>query len=77
MSESSDSGRPLTRQELYDRIRETSKSQYILEEMVRLGFWGKNSGAASMTEEWVEKRGELTRELQQLLKQQKLENLRG
>ena len=31
--------RPSTRQELYDRIRESSKDQVIVEEMVRLGFW--------------------------------------
>lgn len=28
-----------TRQELYDRIRESSKDHVILEEMIRLGFW--------------------------------------
>ena len=28
-----------TRQELYDRIRETSKEEFILEEMIRFGFW--------------------------------------
>lgn len=31
--------RLLTRQELYDRIREGSKDTVIVEEMVRLGFW--------------------------------------
>jgi retron-type reverse transcriptase len=31
--------RPTTRQELYDRIRESSKDQVIIEEMIRLGFW--------------------------------------
>ena len=30
---------PRTRQELYDRIRETSKEEFILEEMIRFGFW--------------------------------------
>ena len=39
--------RPRTRQELYDRIRASSKDEVILEEMVRLGFWparGESSG---------------------------------
>lgn len=35
MSESS----KLTRQQIYERIRETSKEEYILAEMIRLGFW--------------------------------------
>jgi RNA-directed DNA polymerase len=30
---------PSSRQELYDRIRRSSKDQVILEEMIRLGFW--------------------------------------
>ncbi|MCU0659393.1 MAG: reverse transcriptase family protein [Polyangiaceae bacterium] len=34
-----DEYKPKTRQEIYDRIRATSKDEYILEEMVRLGFW--------------------------------------
>ncbi len=32
-------GPPKTRQELYDRIRSSSKDEVVLEEMVRLGFW--------------------------------------
>ena len=31
--------RPRTRQELYDRIRASSKDSVILEDMIRLGFW--------------------------------------
>jgi RNA-directed DNA polymerase len=31
--------RPTTKQELYDRIRSSSKDEVILEEMIRLGFW--------------------------------------
>lgn len=31
--------RPRTRQELYNRIRATSKDEFILEDMIRLGFW--------------------------------------
>ncbi|MFT5328352.1 MAG: RNA-directed DNA polymerase, partial [Planctomycetaceae bacterium] len=34
-----------TRQEIYDRIRESSKNEVILEEMIRLGFWPQQEGA--------------------------------
>ena len=27
------------RQQLYDRIRESSKDEVILDEMIRLGYW--------------------------------------
>ncbi|MEZ6046411.1 MAG: hypothetical protein R3C11_12745 [Planctomycetaceae bacterium] len=30
-----------TRQEIQDRIRETSREEFILEEMIRFGFWPK------------------------------------
>ena len=33
------SNQPTSRQELYDRIRQSSQDAVILEEMVRLGFW--------------------------------------
>lgn len=39
MSDQDNRGRPRTRQELYDRIRQTSKDSVILEDMIRLGFW--------------------------------------
>jgi hypothetical protein len=32
----------LTRQQIYDRIRETSNEEFVLEEMKRLGFWDKS-----------------------------------
>lgn len=35
---------PSSRQELYDRIRNSSKEQVQLEEMIRLGFWGRGQG---------------------------------
>jgi len=31
--------RPKTREELYERIRQTSRNEFILEDMIRLGFW--------------------------------------
>lgn len=65
----------LTRQQLYDRIRATSKEEYILEEMVRLGFWPKNDQAPSVPETIIRQEGELRRELNQLItEQQKYRN---
>lgn len=66
---------PRTRQELYDRIRETSKEEFILEEMVRLGFWAKNEGKPAIAEKLIERSGELGRELNKLIsKQNKYKN---
>ncbi|NES41595.1 MAG: RNA-directed DNA polymerase, partial [Moorea sp. SIO2C4] len=33
------SDQPRTRQELYDRIRQIGKEEFVLEEMIRYGFW--------------------------------------
>ena len=58
-----------TRQEIYDRIRETSRDEFILEEMKRLGFWQRNSNTPSLPEEMIKKEGELQRELNTLLQE--------
>lgn len=60
----------LTRQELYDKIRASSKEEVILEEMVRLGFWAKNESVPSVPETFIRKEGELRRELNELLSEQ-------
>ena len=67
----SDPVRPgeLTRQQLYDRIRETSKEEVILEEMIRLGFWPAGEGKPEPAAELIQRRGELIRELQELHRQ--------
>ncbi|HVI43821.1 MAG TPA: reverse transcriptase family protein [Chitinophaga sp.] len=57
----------LTRQQLYDRIRASSKEEYILEEMVRLGFWARNTVQPSPPETLIRKEGELRRELNDLI----------
>lgn len=64
------------RQELYDRIRATSRAEVIREEMVRLGFWGKDEdGPAAITGEWLAKREALTKEINSLVRRQrKFEN---
>ncbi len=56
----------LTRQQIYDRIRETSKEEFILTEMKRLGFWGKNNGDPTVPELLIKKETELQKELNKL-----------
>jgi RNA-directed DNA polymerase len=55
--------RPSNRQELYDRIRRSSKDEVILEEMVRLGFWPAEGKLPSDPADEIRRRGELQREL--------------
>ncbi len=62
----------LTRQELYDKIRETSKDEYILSEMKRLGFWETGKGKPTVAEKLVSRRGELQGQLAELLKKQRM-----
>lgn len=56
----------LTRQQIYDRIKASSKDSYVLEEMKRLGFWD-NSAVPTITETLIVKEAELNKELQGLL----------
>ncbi|BCE03822.1 reverse transcriptase family protein [Marinicellulosiphila megalodicopiae] len=58
----------LTRQQLYDLIRQSSKDEYILKEMIRLGFWNESTGKPSLTKEFIERKGELEKQYSQLLK---------
>src|SRR5262249_20084557 len=51
----------VTRQELYDRIRETSKDEVILEEMIRLGFWPRDTHGPEDPAEEIRRRGERAR----------------
>ncbi|PWV55934.1 reverse transcriptase family protein [Chitinophaga sp. S165] len=57
----------LTRQQLYDRIRASTKDEVILAEMTRLGFWKPNTLMPSPSEVLIRKESELRRELNQLL----------
>lgn len=54
----------MTRQELYDEIKKTSKDSYILSEMKRLGFW--NNSKPKVATELIEKKTKLQQELNQL-----------
>jgi hypothetical protein len=60
------SDQPRTRQELYDRIRQSSKEEFILEEMIRLGFWPAQGEMPQDPADEIRRRGELQRELNAL-----------
>ena len=62
----------LTRQQIYDRIRESSKEEYILSEMKRLGFWPADSNKPSPVESSIKRQGELQSELRELFKRKRL-----
>ena len=65
----------LTRQQIYDRIRETSRDEFILSEMKKLGFWKSDENQPSFSEQLIEREGELFRELNDLSqKQRRFEN---
>lgn len=61
----------LTRQQIYDRIRETSKDEFILEEMKRLGFWKSQEGSSIVPELMIRKETELQQELSRLFDQKR------
>lgn len=54
------------RQELYDRIRESSRDEVILEEMIRLGFWPRGGDLPEDPAQEIRRRGELERRLREL-----------
>lgn len=63
------------RQEIYDKIRESSKDDYILSEMKRLGFWKEDEDKPSVTSKLITEEAELSSELRKLLdKQRKVAN---
>jgi hypothetical protein len=57
---------PLTRQELYDRVRVEGKDPFVLAEMKRLGFWEENKAEPSLAEVVLLKEGELQTQLNKL-----------
>lgn len=59
-------GQPSTREELYERIRSSSKDEVILEEMIRLGFWPARGEVPGDPGEEIRRRGELQRQLEEL-----------
>jgi len=59
------------RQELYDRIRESSKDEVVLEEMKRMGFWAKDENGPTVPELLIKKEVELNRELNKLYEEKR------
>ncbi len=59
----------ITRQQLYDRIAATSKEDFILKEMKRLGFWD-NSEKPTLAEELINRQTNLRKELAELTQKQ-------
>ncbi|CUI07199.1 Retron-type RNA-directed DNA polymerase [Janthinobacterium sp. CG23_2] len=56
----------LTRAQLYERIRTSSKEEVVLTEMQRLGFWPADSGQPSVEADLIRRETELTQALQKL-----------
>lgn len=56
----------LTRAQLYERIRSSSKEEVVLTEMQRLGFWPADSGKPSVEADLIRRETELTQALQKL-----------
>lgn len=61
---------PRTRQELYEQIRENGgKDAFVLEEMIRLGFWRAGTGLPDDPTDEIRRIGELNKELDELRQQ--------
>jgi hypothetical protein len=61
---------PRTRQELYDRIRESSKDEVILEEMIRLGFWPRAGSIPQDPGDEIRRKADLERQIAALRTEQ-------
>ncbi|QIL72349.1 RNA-directed DNA polymerase [Diaphorobacter sp. HDW4B] len=57
-----------TRAEIFERIKQSSKQEVILEEMQRLGFWPRSEGQPEVAADLIQREGELQRELAELNK---------
>ena len=58
---------PRTRQELYEQIRENGgKDVFVLNEMIRLGFWNEPTGMPNDPADEIRRAGELRQELDKL-----------
>lgn len=55
-----------SRQELYDRIRNSSKDQVIVDEMIRLGFWPRSTGLPNDPAQDIQRETQLSQQLQTL-----------
>jgi retron-type reverse transcriptase len=60
------SDQPRSRQELYDRVRQIGREQFILEEMIRFGFWPAEGEIPNDPADEIRRRTEIRQELAQL-----------
>ena len=60
------SNQPSNRQELYERIKNSSKQNVIIDEMTRLGFWSENTPIPKDPENEVKRTAELEKDLKVL-----------
>jgi len=60
------SEQPRTRQELYEQVRKVGKEEYILEEMIRYGFWSSQGTIPEDPADEIRRAGEIRRELEEL-----------
>ena len=66
---------PRTRGELYERIRASSREEFMLGDMIRLGFWPAQGEMPHDPADEIRQRGELQRQLDELRAQnRKLHN---
>ncbi|MDR1968572.1 MAG: RNA-directed DNA polymerase [Burkholderiaceae bacterium] len=56
----------LTREQLYERLRNSSKQEVVLEEMQRLGFWPADTGQPTVEEQLIRRERELSDTLTRL-----------
>jgi retron-type reverse transcriptase len=61
---------PRNRQELYERIQQSSKDEVVLEEMVRLGFWPARSGVPGDPRDEMHRKAELESQIRALTSEQ-------
>ena len=60
-----------SRQQLYDRIRESSLDEVTLQEMIRYGFWRAEDPVNTLPAELLKRRGELQQEISDLAAKQR------
>lgn len=64
-----------THQEIYDRLREVGREAFILEEMIRYGFWSKEGEIPNDPADEIRRKGQIREELRQLREQsRKIQN---
>ncbi|MBV6624409.1 MAG: RNA-directed DNA polymerase [Rivularia sp. (in: Bacteria)] len=60
------SEQPRTRQELYEQVRKVGREEFILEEMIRYGFWSSQGTIPEDPADEIRRASEIRRELQEL-----------